>query len=85
MFEFFSILIFSIFIFFLNYAFIYLFIFYFLFQKDYSFSNMFCNENIFLKKLYFCFIKYRFEVWKKKTNLIFFFKYGFFLFLLLSI
>jgi hypothetical protein len=64
-------LIFSIFIF-LNYAFIYLFIFFFLFQKDSSFSNMFCNENNFKKLLYFCLIRYRFEVWKRKTNLIFF-------------
>jgi hypothetical protein len=33
---------------------------------------MFCNENNFKKLLYFCLIRYRFEVWKKKTNLIFF-------------
>jgi hypothetical protein len=59
--------------------FIYLFCFYFLFQKDSSFSNMFCNENDLKKLLYFCLIRYRFEVWKKKTNLIFF------LFLLLYI
>jgi hypothetical protein len=65
--------------------FIYLFIFYFLFQKDSSFSNMFCNENNFKKLLYFCLIRYRFEVWKKKTNLIFFSSMVFFLFLLLSI
>jgi len=58
--------------------FIYLFIFYFLFQKDSSFSNMFCNENNFKKLVYFCLIRYRFEVQKKKTNLYFFFKYGFF-------
>jgi len=58
--------------------FIYYFFFYFLFQKDSSFSNMFCNKNNFKKLLYFCLIRYRFEVWKKKTNLIFFFKYGFF-------
>ncbi len=38
---------------------IYLFCFYFLFQKDYSFFNMFYNENNFLKKLYFCLIKCR--------------------------
>ncbi len=30
-------------------------------------------------------IRCRFEVWKKKTNLIFFFKYGFFSLLLLSV
>jgi len=66
--------------------FIYLFCFYFLFQKDSSFSNMFCNENNFKKLLYFCLIRYRFEVWKKKTNLFFFFSsMVFFLFLLLSI
>jgi hypothetical protein len=58
--------------------FISLFCFYFLFQKDSSFSNMFCNENNFKKLLYFCLIRCRFEVWKKKTNLIFFLKYGFF-------
>jgi hypothetical protein len=28
--------------------------------------------------LYFCLIRCMFEVWKKKTNLICFFKYGFF-------
>jgi hypothetical protein len=58
--------------------FIYLLFFYFLFQKNSSFSNMFCNENNLKKLLYFCLIRYRFEVWKKKTNLFFFFKYGFF-------
>ncbi len=39
------------------YLFIYLFRLYFLFQKDYSFFNMFYNENNFLKKLYFCLIR----------------------------
>ncbi len=38
------------------YLFIYLFCFYFLFQKDYSFFNMFYNENNFFFKLYFCLI-----------------------------
>jgi len=65
--------------------FIYFICFYFLFQKDSSFSNMFCNENNFKKLLYFCLIRYRFEVWKKKTNLFFFSSMVFFLFLLLSI
>ncbi len=73
----FSIFILSIFIFFL-FLFIYLFMFYFLFQKDSSFSNMFYNESNLKKLLYFCLIRCRFEVWKKKTNCIFFFKYGFF-------
>jgi hypothetical protein len=58
--------------------FIYLFMFYFLFQKDSNFSNMFCNENNLKKLLYFCLIRYRFEVWKKKTNLIFFSQAWFF-------
>jgi len=31
-----------------------------------------------LKKLYFCLIRCKFEVWKKKSDLFFFFKYGFF-------
>jgi len=35
--------------------------------------------------LYFCFIRCRFEVWKKKTNLIVFSSMVFFLFLLLSV
>jgi hypothetical protein len=64
---------------------IYLFIFYFLFQKNYSFSNMFYNENNFKKLLSFLFIRCRFEVWKKKTNLIFCSSMVFFLFLLLSV
>jgi hypothetical protein len=41
------------------YLFIYLFSFYFIFQKDSSFLNMFYNEDIFLKKLYFCVIRCR--------------------------
>jgi hypothetical protein len=58
------------------FLFIYLFIFFSLLKK-YSFSNMFYYENNFKKLLYFFFIRCRFDVWKKKTNLIFF-KYGFF-------
>jgi len=51
-------LVYVCFMFFYFYVFIYLFIFfYFLFQKNYSFFNMFYNENNFLKKLYFCLIK----------------------------
>jgi hypothetical protein len=64
---------------------IYLFIFYFLFQKNYNFSNMFYNENNLKKLLYFFLIRCRFEVWKKKINLILFSSMVFFLFLLLSV
>jgi hypothetical protein len=39
--------------FFLFYVFMYLFIFYYLFQKDFSFFNMFYNENNFLKNCIF--------------------------------
>ncbi len=63
--------------------FIYLFCFYFLLKRDSSFSNMFYTENNFKKLLYFCLIRCRFEVWKKKTNRILFSSMVFFLFLLL--
>jgi hypothetical protein len=59
--------------------------FYFLFNKNSSFSNMFYNKNNLKKLLYFCLIRCRFEVWKKKTNLFFFSSMVFFLFLLLSV
>ncbi len=52
-------LVYVCFMFFYFYVFIYLFSFYFLFQKDYSFLNMFYNENNFFLKLYFCLIKCR--------------------------
>ncbi len=73
---FFSILILSIFIFFL---FSFVFFFYFLFQKN-SDVKLICFIIKVIKKklLYFCLIRWRFEVWKKKTNLIFFFQVWFF-------
>ncbi len=46
---------------------------------------MFYNKNNLKKLLYFCLIRCRFEVWKTKTNLIFFSSMVFFLFLLLSV
>jgi hypothetical protein len=59
----------------------------FLFLCIYLFSIFFSEKNlvslmcfiiIFFFKLYFCLIRCKFEVWKKKTNLIFLIKYGFF-------
>jgi hypothetical protein len=46
---------------------------------------MFYNNNNKFKLFYFCLIRCRFEVWKKKTNLIFFSSMDFFLILLLSV
>jgi hypothetical protein len=83
---FYSYFVYLHFIFLCVYLFIYLFIsfFFFLFQKNLVF---FLNliKLIFKKLLYFCLIRCRFEVWKKKTNLIFFSSMVFFLFLLFSI
>jgi hypothetical protein len=75
-----------IFIFSYFYAFIYLYyLFIISFSKNSIFSNIFYNENNFKFFLYFCLIRCRFEVWKKKTNLIFFSSMVSFLFLSLSI
>jgi hypothetical protein len=54
------------------------------FKKNLVFVN-FYNKYKSKKLLYFCSIRCRFEVWKKKTNLIFFSSFVFFLFLLLSV
>jgi hypothetical protein len=64
---------------------LFIYFFYFLFQKNSSFSNMFYNKNNLKKLLYFCLIRCRFEVWKKKTSLIIFSSMVFFLFLLLFV
>ncbi len=74
----FSILILSICIFFLFLCVCLFIFFYFLFQKNSSFSNMFYDNVLKNKHLYFCLIRCRFEVWIKKTNLVFFFQLWFF-------
>jgi hypothetical protein len=57
----------------------------FFFKKILVFLICFIIKIIKQKLLYFCLIRCRFEVWKKKTNLIFFSSMVFFLFLLLSV
>jgi hypothetical protein len=64
--------------------FIYLFSIFFV-EKILVFLICFIIEIFFKKLLYFCLIICRFEVWKKKTNLISFSSMVFFLFLLLSV
>jgi len=48
----------------------------FFFKKNLVFLICFIMKIVLKKLFYFCLIRFRFEVWKKKTN-FFFFKYGF--------